>query len=239
MNGHGRHNGPAYRAGPFSFLARLPRIFHTVGMETIIIGLLIVALVASAFFNAVTWAFNGIAIAVLLVVWVVLMYNRLVQLTNQAKEAWSDISVQLKRRYDLIPNLVETVKGYAAHESSAFESVTHARTAAMSIGKEAPAAAHAQAESALSGALKSLFAVSEAYPDLKANQNFLQLQQELGDTEDKIQAARRFYNGTVMVLNTAVQTIPSNVIAGVFGFKPMDLFELSNGAEAEPVKVSF
>lgn len=207
-------------------------------METIIIGILVVVLIASAFFNAVTWVFNWIAVAVLVVVWVVLMYNRFVSLVNQAKEAWSDIAVQLKRRYDLIPNLVETVKGYVAHESSAFENVTKARAAAMgATGTEGKA----QAENMLSGALKSLFAVSEAYPDLKANQNFLQLQKELGDTEDKIQASRRFYNTTVMTLNTALQSFPSNLIASIFSFKSMDLFELGADEQAakQPVKVQF
>ena len=207
-------------------------------METIIIGVLIIALIASALFNAVTWTFNGIAIVVLLVVWAVLLYNNLVSLTNRAKEAWSDIQVQLKRRYDLIPNLVETVKGYAAHESSAFENVTKARAAAMGA---TTAADKAQAENQLSSTLKSLFAVSEAYPDLKANQNFMQLQQELGDTEDKIQASRRFYNTTVMALNTRVQTFPTVLLASMFGFKAMDLFELSasDAAASEPVKVQF
>ncbi len=182
-----------------------------------------------------------LGVAAVLVLWLVFTYNRLISLTNRAKEAWSDISVQLKRRYDLIPNLVETVKGYAAHEASAFENVTRARAAAMGVGADAPAGAHVQAENMLSGALKSLFAVSEAYPDLKANQNFLQLQKELGDTEDKIQASRRFYNGTVMALNTAVQTIPTNLIAGLFGFKGMDLFELGADEQAarQPVPVKF
>jgi len=172
------------------------------------------------------------------VLWVIFAYNQLVTLVNQAKEAWSDIQVQLKRRYDLIPNLVETVKGYAAHESSAFENVTKARAAAMGA---TGTSGKAQAENMLSGALKTLFAVSEAYPDLKANQNFLQLQKELGDTEDKIQASRRFYNTTVMTLNTAEQTFPGNIIASSFNFKPMDLFELaaSDAAAAEPVKVQF
>ena len=173
-----------------------------------------------------------------LVLWAIAAYNRFVTLVNRAKEAWADIAVQLKRRYDLIPNLVETVKGYATHESSAFENVTRARAAAMGATGTAD---KAQAENMLSGALKSLFAVSEAYPDLKANQNFLQLQKELGDTEDKIQASRRFYNTTVMTLNTAIQSFPGNVIAGSFGFKAMDLFELSaaDAAAAEPVKVQF
>lgn len=177
-------------------------------------------------------------VVALVVLWVVVAYNRLIALVNQAKEAWADIAVQLKRRYDLIPNLVETVKGYAAHESSAFENVTKARAAAM--GASAPAD-KAQAEHQLSGALKTLFAVSEAYPDLKANQNFLQLQRELGDTEDKIQASRRFYNTTVMALNTAEQSFPGNLIASSFHFQPMDLFELAADEQAatQPVRVKF
>ncbi|OGG48965.1 hypothetical protein A3G63_01705 [Candidatus Kaiserbacteria bacterium RIFCSPLOWO2_12_FULL_52_8] len=184
-----------------------------------------------------TYTIVLIVIAVI-VLWLVFTYNRLVTLINQAKEAWSDIQVQLKRRYDLIPNLVETVKGYATHESTAFENVTRARAAAMGATGTAD---KAQAENMLSGALKTLFAVSEAYPDLKANQNFLQLQKELGDTEDKIQASRRFYNTTVMTLNTAEQTFPTNLIASPLGFKPMDLFELGEAdkAAAEPVKVQF
>ncbi|MDO8593622.1 MAG: LemA family protein [bacterium] len=177
-------------------------------------------------------------VVALVVLWAIYSYNRLITLVNYAKEAWADIQVQLKRRYDLIPNLVETVKGYAAHESSAFENVTKARAAAMGA---TGTAGKAQAENMLSGALKTLFAVSEAYPDLKANQNFLQLQKELGDTEDKIQASRRFYNTTVMALNTAEQSFPGNIIANSFGFKPMDLFELAGSDQAanEPVKVRF
>jgi LemA protein len=173
-----------------------------------------------------------------LVLWAVASYNGFISLQNRAKEAWSDIQVQLKRRYDLIPNLVETVKGYAAHESSAFENVTKARAAAMGASTATEAA---EAENQLSSTLKTLFAVSEAYPDLKANQNFLQLQKELGDTEDKIQASRRFYNTTVMSLNTKIQSFPGNLIASTFGFIPMDLFELSaaDAAAAEPVKVQF
>ncbi len=178
----------------------------------------------------------GILAAV--VIYVIAGFNGFVSKVNRTKEAWADIDVQLKRRYDLIPNLVEAVKGYASHESSAFENVTKARAAAMgaqSVGD------HAKAENMLTGALKSLFAVSEAYPDLKANQNFLQLQQELGDTEDKIQASRRFYNANVQDLNTAVQSFPGNLIAGMFNFKAMDLFQLGTDEEAarEPVKVSF
>ena len=177
-----------------------------------------------------------LVVLALIVLWIIAAYNRLIALTNRAKEAWADIAVQLKRRYDLIPNLVETVKGYAAHESNAFENVTKARSAAMGATSTAD---KAQAENQLSGALKTLFAVSEAYPDLKANQNFLQLQQELGDTEDKIQAARRFYNTTVMALNIALQSFPSNIIASSFKFKQMDLFELAEADAAEPVKVQF
>lgn len=185
-----------------------------------------------------TTAIIILVVIVVLVLWAMIIYNRLISLTNQAKEAWADIDVQLKRRYDLIPNLVESVKGYAAHEKTVFEDVTNARTHAM--GASAPID-KAAAENQLTGTLKSLFAVAENYPDLKANQNFLQLQAELTDTEDKIQASRRFYNTTVMVLNTAEQSFPNNVMAGSFGFKPMDLFELS-GADAaakEPVKVQF
>jgi LemA protein len=146
--------------------------------------------------------------------------------------------VQLKRRYDLIPNLVETVKGYATHESAAFENVTKARSQAMQAGTPA---AKADAENQLSGTLKTLFAVAEAYPDLKANQNFLELQRQLADTEDKIQAARRFYNGNVQDLNTSVQSFPGNVIANSFHFQKMDLFQLTetDAAAREAVKVSF
>ncbi|HVB19848.1 MAG TPA: LemA family protein [Candidatus Paceibacterota bacterium] len=181
-----------------------------------------------------------LVVLAIIVLWIIFAYNRFITLVNQAKEAWADIAVQLKRRYDLIPNLVETVKGYAAHESSAFENVSKARAAAMGAGGGTPAA-QAQAENQLTGALKSLFAISEAYPDLKANQNFLALQQELGDTEDKIQASRRFYNTTVMALNTALQSFPGNFIASSFHFKSMDLFDLSpaDAAAAEPIKVQF
>jgi len=178
-----------------------------------------------------------LGIAIILVVWIVAMYNRFVRLVNRAKEAWADIDVQLKRRYDLIPNLVETVKGYATHEREAFENVTKARAAAMGAQSVAE---HGKAENMLSGALKSLFAVAEAYPDLKANQNFLELQRELSDTENKVQAARRFYNGNVRDLNIGIESFPGNIIAGVFRFSKMEFFELEEGAAAkEPVKVSF
>ena len=177
-------------------------------------------------------------IIVLVFVWVVFSYNRFVALINRGKEAWADIDVQLKRRYDLIPNLVSTVKGYAAHESTAFEKVTEARAKAM--GAQSLTDKN-QAENMLTGALKSVFAIAEAYPDLKANQNFLSLQQELSDTENKIQAARRFYNGNVRDLNTAIDSFPGNIISGVFNFAKMELFELgdADSATKEPVKVSF
>ncbi|HVV15007.1 MAG TPA: LemA family protein [Candidatus Paceibacterota bacterium] len=179
-----------------------------------------------------------LAAAAVLVFWVIVSYNHFVTLVQRVKEAWADIDVQLKRRYDLIPNLVETVKGYATHEREAFENVTKARAAAM--GAQGPEE-KGQAENMLSGALKSLFAVAEAYPDLKANQNFLGLQTELSDTENKIQAARRFYNGNVRDLNTGLQSFPGNVIAGVFHFEQKEYFELSadEAAAREPVKVQF
>src|SRR3989344_4913834 len=160
-----------------------------------------------------------LAIVAVIILWVVFTYNSFVRLINRAKEAWADIDVQLKRRYDLIPNLVSTVKGYAAHESSVFENVTKARSVAMGAGSIAE---KGQAENMLTDALKSIFAVAEAYPDLKANQNFLELQRELSDTENKIQAARRFYNVVVRDLNTKVESVPSNVIANVFHFAKME-----------------
>ncbi len=179
-----------------------------------------------------------LGVIVIIVIWIVLSYNRLVTLVNRAKEAWADIDVQLKRRYDLIPNLVNTVKGYATHESTAFEKVTQARAAAMGATSLAD---KGQAEATLAGALKSVFAIAEAYPDLKANQNFLSLQGELTDTEDKIQAARRFYNGNVRDLNTAIQVFPGNMIAGVFHFVAMEFFQLdaADAAAKEPVQVKF
>jgi LemA protein len=173
-----------------------------------------------------------------LVLWVIYVFNRFVSLRNRVEEAWADIEVQLKRRYDLIPNLVNTVKGYATHESSAFENVTKARTAAM--GATGPTDAHAQAENMLTGALKSVFALAEAYPDLKANQNFLALQNELSDTENKIQAARRFYNANVRDLNTSVQSFPGNIIAGMFSFAKKEFFDLAdNDAAQNTVEVKF
>ena len=172
-----------------------------------------------------------------IIVILVLLFNSLVRSRNRVDEAWSDISVQLKRRYDLIPNLVETVKGYAAHESGVFEKVTAARTAAMGAGSLDDKLAK---ENALSGTLKSLFAVAEAYPELKANQNFMQLQGDLTDTEDKIQAARRFYNGNVRDYNTKLQVFPTNLFASMFGFKVREFFGIDeSGPEAQPVQVKF
>ncbi len=173
-----------------------------------------------------------------LIVWVILAYNRLVALTNRSEEAWSDIDVQMKRRYDLIPNLVETVKGYMTHERDTLESVTKARTQAMGAQTVDQ---HAEAENMLTGALKSLFAVAESYPDLKANTNFLELQRELSDTENKIQAARRFYNGVVQELQNALEQFPSNMIGSSFGFKTREFFKLAEGEEAarQPVAVKF
>lgn len=191
------------------------------------------------------WIILGIVAA--LVVAVIVMYNRFVRLIQQTKEAWADIDVQLKRRYDLIPNLIETVKGYAAHERETLDQVTTARTQATQVHVD-PAnitpeqiAAMAGAEQGLSQALGKLLAIAENYPDLKANTNFLELQRELSDTENKIQAARRFYNGNVRDLAIGVQSFPGNVIASTFGFKEMEYFELGEGEEAarNPVKVAF
>ena len=177
-----------------------------------------------------------VIVIILICIWIGATYNSFVKLTNQTKEAWADIDVQLKRRYDLIPNLIETVKGYAAHEREVLEKVTEARTRAMGAKtiKE-----RGEAENYLSETLKSLFAVAENYPDLKASQNFLELQREIRDTEDKIQAARRFYNGNVRDLNIKIESFPSNIIASLFKFKKMDLFEIGAPEEREVPKVKF
>jgi LemA protein len=175
------------------------------------------------------------AIVLVLVIVVIVMYNGLVRFRNRIDNAWSQIDVQLKRRYDLIPNLVETVKGYAAHERSTFEAVTQAR--ANAINAQGPAE-QAQAENVLSGALKSLFAVAEAYPDLKANQNFLNLQEELTSTEDRIAYSRQFYNDSVLSYNNKIQTFPRTVIAGMFNFEKREYFEGDPEATG-PVKVDF
>lgn len=179
-----------------------------------------------------------IVIVVLLLV-IVFIYNSLVRAKVRVDEAWSDITVQLKRRYDLIPNLVNTVKGYASHEKTVFEDVTEAR--AQALGAQTVAEA-AKADNQFQAALKSLFAVAENYPDLKANQSFQQLQAELIDTEDKIQAARRFYNGAARDLNVKIQTFPTNIFAGMLGFKKRDFFDVDQGEAAavnQPVNVDF
>jgi len=179
-------------------------------------------------------------------VYVIFAYNRFVQLVQRTKEAWADIDVQLKRRYDLIPNLIETVKGYAAHERGVFEEVTNARAKATQVHVDPSnitaeqITAMAGAESALGASLGKLLAIAEAYPDLKANQNFAQLQTELVDTENKIQASRRFYNGNVRDLKIALESFPSNIVGSTFNFKEEQYFELEAGSvEKEPVKVSF
>jgi len=192
----------------------------------------------------VTWIILGVA--VVLVGYFVLTYNAFVALVQRTKEAWADIDVQLKRRYDLIPNLVEAVKGYAAHERGVFEEVTEARAKATQVHVDPSnitpeqIAAMAGAEQSLTGALGKLLAVAEAYPDLKASQNFSQLQTELSDTENKIQAARRFYNGNVRDLAIKLQSFPSNLIGNMFNFKEEPYFELEEKSEErENVKVSF
>lgn len=184
-----------------------------------------------------TFVYILIALIVLIILWAIALYNRFVRFNVRTDEAWADIDVQLKRRYDLIPNLIETVKGYATHEKETLQNVTEARTKAMGAQSVEE---QAQAENMLTGALKSLFAVSESYPDLKANTNFLELQRELSDTENKIQAARRFYNTNVRDLNTATQVFPGSIIAGMFNFTNRDFFELEAGSEErENVKVNF
>src|SRR3954451_23427257 len=177
-----------------------------------------------------------LGVIVLLVIVLIASYNGLVQLRNRVDNAWAQIDVQLKRRYDLIPNLVETVKGYAGHERQTLEAVIQARNMAMSA--QGPQQ-QAQAENMISGALKSLFALSEAYPDLKANQNFLNLQEELTGTEGRISYARQFYNDTVQKWNTKIQTFPAVIIAGMFHYQPREYFEAEAPAEREPVRVSF
>ena len=177
-----------------------------------------------------------LAVVAVLIVWVIGMYNRLVVMRNRIENAWSQIDVQLKRRFDLIPNLVETVKGYAKHERTVFENVTQARTAFLNAGPDIKA--QAQADAMLTGALKSLFAVAEAYPDLKANQNFLLLQEELSGTESKIAYARQFYNDSVLQYDNGLEMFPTNLLAGMFGFQPKPYFE-APAVEREAVKVQF
>lgn len=181
------------------------------------------------------WVTIGGGVVVLAILWLIAVYNGLTTLKNRVDEAWSDIDVQLKRRYDLIPNLVETVKGYAKHEAETFEKVVQARAAAMGAGSLHDKAA---AENMLTGTLKSLFAISENYPDLKASQNFLQMQDDLKDAEDKIQAARRFFNANVRDFNTKMQVFPSNIVAGQLHFKAYEFFEAAEG-ERQNVAVKF
>ncbi|OGN35570.1 MAG: hypothetical protein A2568_00475 [Candidatus Yanofskybacteria bacterium RIFOXYD1_FULL_44_17] len=178
----------------------------------------------------------SLGILVVLVLYVVGVFNGLVSARNRVKEAWSDIDVQLKRRYDLIPNLVETVKGYASHEQGTLDAVINARSKAMGAQSVTD---KAEAENVLTGTLKSLFALSENYPQLRAVESFTKLQDELSDTENKIQAARRFYNGNVLVLNNKIEQFPTNVFASMFGFVKEKFFELADAKEKEPVKVAF
>lgn len=186
---------------------------------------------------------SGIVLLILLgvvilgLLFAIVIYNKLVRYRNQCDEGWSQIDVQLRRRFDLIPNLVETVKGYASHERETFEKVTQARSMISSAGNDVTK--QAEAQNFLTGALKSLFAVSEAYPDLKANQNFLALQEELTGTEGKISYARQYYNDSVMQYNTYQQSFPANVFAGMFGHSARKFFEVTEAAAREPVKVSF
>lgn len=177
-----------------------------------------------------------IAIVVVIVLWVVASYNRLVTLRNRVKNAWHQVDVQLRRRYDLIPNLVETVKGYASHEKEVFEKVTEARARAINAGSVKE---QAEAENMLTQTLKTLFAVAENYPELKASENFMMLQEELAGTENKIAYSRQFYNDAVMNYNTAIQKFPTNIVASMFGFKEEDYFEIEEAAAREPVKVDF
>jgi LemA protein len=177
-----------------------------------------------------------IAVLVILALWLIYIFNSLIRQKNRVNEAWSDIDVQLKRRYDLIPNLIETVKGYATHERELFQKVTEARTKAISAQTVKD---QGQAENMLSGALKSLFAVAENYPNLKANENFLELQRELTDTEDKIQASRRFYNGNVRDFNIKIEVFPNNLVSKMLGFSQRELFDIGEEAERETPKVEF
>ena len=184
-----------------------------------------------------TGAIIAIAVGAVILMWAVGAYNALVRRRNHVDESWADIETELKRRYNLIPNLVETVKGYASHESETLENVVKARNAAAS--PHSSPESQAKDENLLSGALRQLFAVAEAYPDLKANTNFLELQQELANTEDRIQRSRRFYNANVRDLNTRIEIFPSNIIAGMFGFDKREYFEIEDDAEREAPKVEF
>jgi LemA protein len=182
------------------------------------------------------WLYIVLGIVALVLLWFATTYNRLISAKNAADNSWADIDVQLKRRYDLIPNLVETVKGYAKHENTTFENIAKARSIAM--GAKTPAE-HAAAENMLTGALKTLFAVAENYPELKASQNFMQMQSDLRDAEDKIENARRFYNANVRDWNILVQQFPTNLIAGPMKFTAREFFELKDAAQREAPKVQF
>lgn len=203
---------------------------------SIFILILIVLLFLSGFFDLIPWAFNFVAIVALGVFGVIAAYNSLIRSRNRVSESWSDIEVQLKRRYDLIPNLVNTVKGYASHEKETFDRVIQARSAAMGA-KSVPD--HAQAENMLTGALRQLFALAEAYPQLRAVEAFKELQTELTDTENKIQAARRFYNSNVLDLNNHIEQFPTNLIAGMFNFKKGEFFDLETEEEKRTIQVKF
>lgn len=205
-------------------------------METLIFAIIALLLLGSGLFDFIEWTFNIPALVAVFLVWLAVIYNSLVRLRQRALEAASDIDVQLKRRFDLIPNLMETVKGYMAHERETLESVTKARTQFMGAKST-----HEQleADNLLSNTLKTLFAVSENYPDLKANVNFLDLQRELADTENKIQASRRFYNANVRDLNTRIESFPANFVASAFGFTAMNFFEAKSEDERRPVAVRF
>ncbi len=180
-----------------------------------------------------------LAVVAAIVLWVVFSFNKLVRLKNHTQEAWSDIDVQLKRRHDLIPNMVNSVKGYMTHERELLENITKARSQALDAQKAGDTAGLAKAESALGGMLGNLRVAFEAYPDLKANNNMAQLMDELSDTENKIQASRRFYNGNVRDFNTKLETFPTNLIGGMLGFKKYDFFEIADAAERNNVQVSF
>ncbi|MDR1940977.1 MAG: LemA family protein [Endomicrobium sp.] len=186
-------------------------------------------------------AFVGILlfVAIIVALYLLVTYNAFVALKNRVKEAWSDIEVQMKRRYDLIPNLVEIVKGYASHERNTLEAVIQARN--MAMASNGTMDDKAKAENMLSGTLKSLFALSENYPNLKANENFLELQRELSDTENKIQASRRFYNSNVLAINTKLEMFPSNIVGRMFGFEKQEFFKLDENEQAarQAVKISF
>ena len=179
------------------------------------------------------------AVILIVLIWLIAMYNGLIRLKNRVAESWSDIDVQLKRRYDLIPNLVETVKGYAAHEQETLRMVIEARNSAMQAQASGDAKKQLEAEQGLPGALKNIFALSENYPDLKANQNFVELQRELADTENKIQASRRFYNSNVRDFNTKIEMFPTNIFASMLKFTAKQYFEVEDEKERENVKVSF